>query len=1849
MSQSKLFDYNSSFAVTRTNPKLTGNFRISIDSKGGIWFNSMDANQSLSKDRFKKFNITGKNTYAKDVADFFGNGVVSNEVIFQVGSFTRGQFQSAQNFAEQYDFYYASGAQALVDKNYPEDFSYFAPLWIKNEIPDFFVVFKIDGPTDYPYSKNVSSISSGTKYKVIQDTDSTSRFVISYGKDSSGSDVNYTNGQIFEGLSNYTTYTVVSGSGKVAVYDELYYLPEVNDVSSTFRNKILNKATVIKTFDLREGTNIGDYIRSIFNNKYFSNSPLEISWGYNSYSYYKGVSVQDGVYTNKGELLNDFLTSSKSDPMIDFEDYVTSGFSRNGIVCPNLLNLEFFFDDPESDLYTINRYMGMYVSRNDIAQIKMNGDFFYDFRNLSGNENSPAPKRNNVGYYYNNTPYYIGATSGVRLFYQDASGFLPGSDNVNLLDSNKLFYLTDKFDNFYSLKRSEEYNVYGGSSPEYSYGPYNYSTGQFSATGSTGATAGSLVIQNKYVNLLDFTGSDDKVNSIKGSKLSEAGRAFIEVEFLQNYNQSKPLTFKLYWPNGSQSEGSRRFDLINSGDFSSVLPWVGGSYYSSGDSYYFNVSNGTPAEMAFSFASILNQVDDSTMSSGIELASSITRVKIPGIYGNENYSLSIFSNYGEFEASFSGNFNTSSTYATGGIVIYDNKYYQSNSYISASSNYPDSSNNWDVYYTFGLTGYVKINGSDVSSVNGSVNFIGGTESSKSRLAFDSKYSNQVQPGYFIKTDSGYSIIQSVNKYVDSPRVDSVTRKITGFSDFNYTLVLNIADRYSEISLGSDSSFNTYASQYLNVGVFSFFDTKEFDFDFWSSDYSYSPTPETYKYYQIPQETVGSIEPNIPYFVKSGQISYANSTYNGGSIFYGVTGYTYFSASDASLNIPPPLGTSIFAETAVSDQQVQSNVIVFPAQYSDRIYTSSSSNYGSNIGYTKDLDSFNGFIGIQGTLLNPLPNTPTKQEVFDYGKLGTEYEYLKENYTRQRANISRLVPYINKWASSIGTDSRGNKYRLNSSPAFSPTNFSPSFDRRNPDPKYLTHEWFLLQRPPRYFPKSFMNSQNSYLAGDIDLSLARNADPDNSLYLSSYFTVEPQDYDSEFRPTNDSSYTKEFFTPLVYNQASGFYETMFRGVKIILKKRSNLPQTGSLQSDRYISGYRGYEDYKFSALLRPVPEDNSIIQSPVKYEVIENVTQKFILFICDIVIKDQKSFNLGYTGSTGGSPVLDYTLLYTLNDKQKAVFPPTDGLQFYSIDDIKLSSGLDLSVSSGSYVNTTTFPGVINISRNPDYDTDLREEIHKIFVENAVGATGGPSSTGEGSFSVSINSGLYNNTYPWPTGVGPSFVEFGRVATGSNYTFDIPYSTLNPVIVPVGPSSVYKNAPVIQKQGGENYYKSLISRISVAYISDRFNKSSEYIKYRSYDWDSSASETIETSSSFELYFERPTKITKFKGSLPRESYLGPKSLVQARSQNGYDIIQGIPDLPSIITRYSGPYEPLFRKVIHFDKDKTDTIIGDGVIDLSFRNCNFSPYKDYFGISKNLSYTKVSEGSNILSAANSYPEGPVYPLIGLTPIDKKDFNLFMSSWDTGYYNRYVSATTQSPVAGTRSMKEYKTFFGSKVMQTPDPVQINNYITLEVSRNNGITDVTTINSEIDSYVNSVQYITRSNSNTGIGSVGPYNSAVDVDKMDLTIFPNAEVVWQYFPEQKKIRGTIRLDRMLRRYLLNSGVKKVFVDNMISEFGVGNPRSIDDDVNNYIELNVAPIYKGDAFDLYVKKSADGVIPSTEIVRGDLSISDRFKMEYFIDTNYKLVKQSDLVFSFEYTTESNFYYSLLFSFTITKI
>jgi hypothetical protein len=1958
----KLYDSNTSFGVLRTNPRLTGNFKITLDSSGGVWFNSMNSSPELSLQKYKKFRITGNNTYAKDIYNFFDEGSVSNEIVFQVAKNTKGETQAAETFAQQYDFFYGAGASTLIDKNYDESFSYFQPLWVRDLLPDFFVIFKVPEPLSYPYPTNTTVIENGVQYKVLQSSQIYGApFIIEYWNTTTNSFKRYSAGEFFEGNSVFSTYEVIQGTGVVTEMNELKYYDEVNDVQSFFNSKILPYAQVVSTFDLRSNTTIGKYIRSIINNPGFSQTPFDFSLQSNTFSYYNGVSVSQGVFTRKGEFLNSYLTSNQSTSQIDFEEYITDGFSRNGIICPNLLNLEFLFDDPDSDVYTINRYLGFYVSRNDLGEFKLNGNFFYEFRNDSNNLNLPKPTRNNLGYYYNQSPSYQSSTGGVRLYYEGASGWMPGSVDVNVLDPQKLYYITDKEERFYSLSRYENYvaGSFLNNTPDYlQFGPYylnvkniekvyslwnplaeaylnttvvtegnhefennsvvtitgssqeidgswvitipegatgnsfqipvvltggsgvvigstGYISGAtasyvdptfwtdqkaaggffFGTTGSTGTETGSLVIADKKINLSDFTGPDEMVGSYPGLITGEKGRAYADITFKKTLDLDKPVTFKIFWPNGSRGSLNQKYDLVTSGDYAGTLSgWTKGSFYSAGNNNYFNWFQGDVSDFSKAFNGAVSSISTVVWDTGSSEGTSIIRIKNPGQNSNSQFSITVFSDYETFESNYQGLWNNNSAYSPGNIVVYGGRYYElvsSVSYNPYGPNLsPSESSSWIDYYPFSYSGYVDIEGTDASTISSIKGFVGGTDYSKNRVAFPITEAGNVKEGNWIQVEpgkgitGGLSLISSVTRFVDLPTYDndplSKTGTVTGFKGFNEYLVANLSNNNAVINLGSNSRFNVFNMTTLYTGVFSFFDVKDFNFDFWSSSYGITPTPEFHRYFQLIPDQEDQIVPGQKYYVKRGSISYRannfpviNNTVTQGQIFI-----TTFATS--------------FRDLLLNGQ----SAIVLPAAFTRVLYqnavgyASPPANYGTLVPSEQDLNNFDGFYGIQSINTEDVVDENVKQTVFEYGKLDTEYEYLEENYTVTRANKSRIVPYINKWGYRGGTDARGNQYRLNVSPAFSSTNFSPGFQQDVPNPDYLTHEWMILEGVPRQYPSSSIPSQNNYLPEKVNIDRIRNASPSEMDYFTDRFTVDPSEYPSPY--TNLTGEVKEFFTPFFYNSTTGFYETVFRGIKISLERRSTQPNPQT-DSEKFVKGFRGFEGYNFSAILRVVPEDNTTVQPPVTYEVIENVTQKCILFITYAVIKDYRVLPLGYTGPTGSDPYLDYLLMYSLQSKKKLdlVGPTANFVPLYSISDIKLSAALDLSFSSSSNCNSTS-NGQIYIIPNSDYDTDLREEINLFYP---LGSTAGvfPATGGSGSF-VALASSSQTSLYPWPIGRSQNLIDFGPT-NPTNYYFEIPFApTPSPVLdIPVGSQAAYAGKPVTQLGGGENYFRFLMKRLSLSHIANKVNTESPYIKYKTYIYNEVTSETDLIENYFELSFIQPTAIYKSSGVVPVKSYTGPKTL-GGNQPTGYEIVNGGPSLASDILRYSGGYEPLFNKVILFKGDKDDTVSGNPSVDLSYRNCTFAPEKTGFGLIDNLNYTKVSLGKNILEASQNLLQGPVYPLIGQTPIAKKNLSVFLSTWDPGYYNLYSSSIDQTPVAGTRSMLELKNFFGSKVMQTPGDITTYTFITLEISKTQGVLNPQSINAEARASLSSIQSMSPSQSGTGIGQLGPALSGVDLSKLDESIYPDVEVFWQYDSITRIIYGVIRLDRILTRYLLNSGIENVFIQNIISEYGVGDPNSIQDDVIAYIQQNIVPAYEGKNLDLLVLKrgtplTGSGRAIPPKLVTGDLVSPDKVKYGYAPQPNFSLTQRTALTYQFEYILEPNQNYSLTFNFRTGKI
>lgn len=158
-----------------------------------------------------------------------------------------------------------------------------------------------------------------------------------------------------------------------------------NPKNFDFRKDILEKCTIIKTFDLTEKSPIGMYIRNYASQKGFPKSPISLSLDPESIITYNGISYKNGEFTSASEHCHE-LFYEHDDTILYLERHITEGFFRNGIVCANIINIEFLFDDKDADDYSINRYFGLYCNTIEDAEFSLDcGRLQYMHNEYQGN------------------------------------------------------------------------------------------------------------------------------------------------------------------------------------------------------------------------------------------------------------------------------------------------------------------------------------------------------------------------------------------------------------------------------------------------------------------------------------------------------------------------------------------------------------------------------------------------------------------------------------------------------------------------------------------------------------------------------------------------------------------------------------------------------------------------------------------------------------------------------------------------------------------------------------------------------------------------------------------------------------------------------------------------------------------------------------------------------------------------------------------------------------------------------------------------------------------------------------------------------------------------------------------------------------------------------------------------------------------------------------------------------------------------------------------------------------------------------------------------------------------------
>ena len=162
------------------------------------------------------------------------------------------------------------------------------------------------------------------------------------------------------------------------------------DGTVNFYSDILNNARIIKTFDLRESTPIGQYIKRYVEQRNFRYDQ-SIYMNFASHEiYYYGIDKSTGVLAQKVENFEDQLLNNDN-TIIKSDEWITGGFERNNLIFPYIMNIEFLFDDKEIGEYKFARYFGMYCNDIDLydLDVKVGASTYdpdYDVTSLVTNE-----------------------------------------------------------------------------------------------------------------------------------------------------------------------------------------------------------------------------------------------------------------------------------------------------------------------------------------------------------------------------------------------------------------------------------------------------------------------------------------------------------------------------------------------------------------------------------------------------------------------------------------------------------------------------------------------------------------------------------------------------------------------------------------------------------------------------------------------------------------------------------------------------------------------------------------------------------------------------------------------------------------------------------------------------------------------------------------------------------------------------------------------------------------------------------------------------------------------------------------------------------------------------------------------------------------------------------------------------------------------------------------------------------------------------------------------------------------------------------------------------------------------
>jgi hypothetical protein len=809
-----------------------------------------------------------------------------------------------------------------------------------------------------------------------------------------------------------------------------------------------------------------------------------------------------------------------------------------------------------------------------------------------------------------------------------------------------------------------------------------------------------------------------------------------------------------------------------------------------------------------------------------------------------------------------------------------------------------------------------------------------------------------------------------------------------------------------------------------------------------------------------------------------------------------------------------------------------------------------------------------FTNLQGV------KTPVTINSSGQTKIKSEYDRLQENYTTKLTNISRVVPNINKWAYTEGVDAKEKPYMLSVSEAFGKTNFSPdiTIDGRNVDG--MTHEWLYLYKHPKYYTQNPTNPENYLPASAADpafngIALTTSETADLVKILTSY--IQPEDT-INLTTTMLKSITEDWFDRLfVYEgydiAGTGFApakaaqkyvrlrrgssqapaEALFRGLKVKLFERKEFTE----KNPNNLINTPLFNDYKFTGVLN---YNNDTSEDNVNISVIQNKKFNSITLYVEINSTDDEV------------DFVNRKLLYELNDI--------------------LVSGVVPDTTINGYLNFYITQTQGNHMDAIGVGTSLLKDIQ---VNNS------------GDFN-NIEFDYNGDTWVLPIISLTNDTEIRIETIGQSYVNNV--TTTNVLALGGLNKSDWSSIIFKYKEGGIDLAKSTFESISAKAIADLLNSNdTEAVKYITIEEDGT-----ENLNRFILNIEAGNNINKSSDLISLPDPNKPDSYKVSPGQVGYYVDdRGQESYNTMLVRMSGEYSPLIKKVATFTdiyrpykttqevvdnkEEERELLIYNRYNRLGIVFASYIMQGEYkYGIIEDLFYHKVNpeKADSILKLSNTSSNLPLYPLIGEVAIDKRDINIFRSSWEDDFYTKNGSNKQKVNVSGTNSTYEESAFLASTLNLPKNQYEITKYNNIKTT--SSIEDMKSIKS----------------ARNYIGDLVTYE---DLDRFYIDMYINNTLTNLLITDDAGIS--------IRKYVVPSK-------------SYGDKTTIDDDIKKYIEVNLLKLLNIDDIKIYTKDTK--LIQKSEI----LSINS---LNDILDSGFK----DDKNFTIEYNIQNPLNIKLIYN------